>query len=89
MKAYRALRQRYYGSGAYDFGEGQLNIAAFRLGRVEQVRRGARGAAAQRGVLPEFIGDVRVPGERAADEGGYGRSGDGVSRGDTSGFDEQ
>ena len=33
VKAYRALRQRYYGSGAYDFGEGQLNIAAFRLGR--------------------------------------------------------
>ena len=33
VKAYRALRQRYYGSGAYDFGESQLNIAAFRLGR--------------------------------------------------------
>ena len=31
---YRALRQRYYGSGAYDFGEGQLNTAAFRLGRA-------------------------------------------------------
>jgi hypothetical protein len=36
VKAYRALRQRYYGSGAYDFGEGQLNIAAFRLGRVNK-----------------------------------------------------
>ena len=36
VKAYRALRQRYYGSGAYDFGEGQLNTAAFRLGRVNK-----------------------------------------------------
>jgi tetratricopeptide (TPR) repeat protein len=36
VKAYRALRQRYYGSGAYDFGEGQLNIAAFRLGRANK-----------------------------------------------------
>jgi hypothetical protein len=35
-RAYRALRQRYYGSGAYDFGEGQLNIAAFRLGRANK-----------------------------------------------------
>ncbi len=34
VKAYRALRQRYYGSGAYDFGESQLNTAAFRLGRA-------------------------------------------------------
>jgi predicted negative regulator of RcsB-dependent stress response len=36
VKAYRTLRQRYYGSGAYDFGEGQLNIAAFRLGRANK-----------------------------------------------------
>jgi len=36
VKAYRALRQRYYGSGAYDFGESQLNIAAFRLGRANK-----------------------------------------------------
>lgn len=35
-RAYRALRQRYYGSGAYDFGEGQLNTAAFRLGRANK-----------------------------------------------------
>jgi hypothetical protein len=32
--AYRALRQRYYGREAYDFGEPSLNIAAFRLGRA-------------------------------------------------------
>jgi len=36
VKAYRALRQRYYGSGAYDFGESQLNTAAFRLGRANR-----------------------------------------------------
>jgi hypothetical protein len=32
VTAYRALRQRFYGRDAYDFGEGQLNTAAFRLG---------------------------------------------------------
>jgi hypothetical protein len=36
IRAYRALRQRYYGSGAYDFGESSLNIAAFRLGRANR-----------------------------------------------------
>ena len=55
----------------------------------EQVRRGAGGAAAQRRVLPEFVGDVRVSGERDVDEGGYGGGGDGVPGGDTEGFDEQ
>jgi len=33
-RAYRALRERYYGRAAYDFGEPTLNVAAFRLGRV-------------------------------------------------------
>jgi hypothetical protein len=32
LRAYRALRERYYGSDAYDFREPTLNIAAFRLG---------------------------------------------------------
>src|SRR5574341_2398033 len=34
IRAYRALRARYYGRDAYDFGEPSLNIAAFRLGRA-------------------------------------------------------
>lgn len=34
VRAYRALRERYYGRDAYDFGESSLNIAAFRLGRA-------------------------------------------------------
>lgn len=34
VRAYRALRQRYHGRDAYDFGEPSLNIAAFRLGRA-------------------------------------------------------
>ena len=33
-RAYRALRERYYGRAAYDFGEPTLNIAASRLGRA-------------------------------------------------------
>lgn len=28
------MRERYYGRDAYDFGEGSLNTAAFRLGRA-------------------------------------------------------
>ncbi len=31
-RAYHALRERYYGRDAFDFGEGSLNTAAFRLG---------------------------------------------------------
>ena len=34
VHAYRALRERYYGRDAYDFGEGSLNAAALRLGRA-------------------------------------------------------
>ncbi|HET9383989.1 MAG TPA: c-type cytochrome [Gemmatimonadales bacterium] len=33
-RAYRALRERYFGRASYDFGEPTLNIAAFRLGRA-------------------------------------------------------
>jgi len=35
-RQYRALRARYYGRDAYDFGESSLNIAAFRLGRANK-----------------------------------------------------
>jgi hypothetical protein len=35
-RLYRALRQRYYGRDAYDFGEPSLNIAAFRLARARR-----------------------------------------------------
>lgn len=37
LRAYRALRDRYYGSDSYDFREATLNIAAFRLGRANRV----------------------------------------------------
>ena len=36
VRAYKALRERYYGRAAYDFGESSLNTAAFRLGREKQ-----------------------------------------------------
>ena len=36
IRAYRALRQRYYGRAALDFGEPSLNIAAFRLGQARK-----------------------------------------------------
>ena len=34
VRAYKALRNRYYGRAAYDFGEVSLNTAAFRLGQA-------------------------------------------------------
>ena len=37
LRAYRSLRQRYYGKDAYDFSEPSLNIAAFRVGRANKV----------------------------------------------------
>jgi hypothetical protein len=36
LRAYRGLRERYYGGDAYDFREPSLNIAAFRLGRANK-----------------------------------------------------
>jgi photosynthetic reaction center cytochrome c subunit len=36
VRAYRGLRERYYGRDAYDFGEGSLNTAAFRLGNAKK-----------------------------------------------------
>ena len=36
VRAYRALRTRYYGRDTYDFGESSLNTAAFRLGRASR-----------------------------------------------------
>lgn len=40
IRAYRGLRQRYYGRDAYDFGESSLNIAAFRTARAGKVDEG-------------------------------------------------
>ena len=37
MRAYRALREKFYGRDAYDFGEQSLNITAFRLARAGKV----------------------------------------------------
>jgi hypothetical protein len=36
VRAYRALREQYYGRDAFDFGESSLNRAAFRLGRASK-----------------------------------------------------
>ncbi len=34
VRAYHALRERYYGRASYDFGEPTLDVAAFRLARA-------------------------------------------------------
>jgi photosynthetic reaction center cytochrome c subunit len=37
LRAYQALRDKYYGRDAFDFGEASLNIAAFRVGREKKI----------------------------------------------------
>lgn len=37
IRLYRDLRRRYYGRDAYDFGDGSLNTAAFRVGRAGKI----------------------------------------------------
>jgi hypothetical protein len=36
VRAYRALRDKYYGRDAYDFGEGSLIVAALQVARVQK-----------------------------------------------------
>lgn len=36
IRLYQALRQKYYGRDAYDFGESSLSISAFRVGREKK-----------------------------------------------------
>lgn len=71
IRAYQALRARYYGRDAYDFGELSLNIAAFRLGRArrfddalailalnEQLYPGSSGMYVFRGNVQLMRGDT-------------------------------
>jgi photosynthetic reaction center cytochrome c subunit len=71
IRAYRALRARYYGRDAYDFGEGSLNTAAFRLGRAnkfdeafallnlnEELFPGSSGMSVFRGNISLMRGDT-------------------------------
>ena len=55
-RAYRALRERYYGRGAYDFGEGSLNIAAFRLARANRAADGLSLLTFNEGLYPGSSG---------------------------------
>lgn len=70
-RLYRALRERYYGRDAYDFGESSLNIAAFRLGRAgkfdqafallrlnEELFPNSSGVSVFRGIITLMRGDT-------------------------------
>jgi len=48
VRAYRALRERYYGRASYDFGEPTLDAAAFRLARREITMRHLRSCDSTR-----------------------------------------
>jgi hypothetical protein len=76
IRAYRALREKFYGRDAYDFGEGSLNIAAFRLGREnkfedafkvldlnEQQFPNSSGMSVFRGNIQLMKGDTAKAGE--------------------------
>jgi hypothetical protein len=71
VRAYRALRERYYGRDAYDFGEPSLNIAAFRVARAgrfddafallrlnEELFPGSSGMSVFRGNIHLMRGDT-------------------------------
>jgi len=73
IRLYRALRERYYGRGSYDFGEPSLNIAAFRLGRAgkfdeafallrlnEELFPGSSGMYVFRGNISAMQGDTNA-----------------------------
>lgn len=76
VRAYQALRDKFYGRDAYDFGEGSLNVAAFRLGREkrfeeafkildlnEQQFPGSSGMSVFRGNILLMKGDTAKAGD--------------------------
>ena len=71
VRAYKALRQRYYGRDAYDFGENSLPAAAFRLAQASKFAEamallslneenfpGSSGTAVMRGNVQLLQGDT-------------------------------
>jgi hypothetical protein len=56
IRAYRALRERYHGRDAYDFGEGSLNTAAFRLGRESRFEDAFKILALNEELFPNSSG---------------------------------
>lgn len=56
LRAYQALRDRYYGRDAYDFGEGSLNTAAFRLGRENKFDDALKVLAYNETLFPQSSG---------------------------------
>src|SRR5476649_1435889 len=87
LKTYRGLRERYYGRDAYDFGEGSLNTAAFRLGGLKKFDE-AFIVLAERRVLSRLVGDVCVQRQHQSSEGRHECRRGRVSRGDPARSDE-
>ena len=57
VKAYRGLRERYYGRDAYDFGEGSLNTAAFRLEAAQRSStKRSRSSSSMKSSIPVPLG---------------------------------
>jgi len=56
IRAYRGLREKYFGRDAYDFGEGSLNTAAFRAGREQRVDDALRLLAFNEELFPQSSG---------------------------------
>jgi hypothetical protein len=84
VRAYRALRARYYGRGAYDFGESTLNIAAFRTARAGKPDAGLALLKLNDELLSAIVVHVGLRGQHSPHEGRHHRRGDGISRGNPS-----
>ena len=68
IATYRALRRRYYGRDAFDFGEPSLNIAAFRLGQAKRYDEASPCSDSMRSSFPPPR-DVCLSREHQSDAG--------------------
>jgi tetratricopeptide (TPR) repeat protein len=69
VSKYRELRERYYGSYSYDFGEGQLNEFAMRIARTGQVDDGIAVVNVNLEFFPESGQSYFVLGELYRNQG--------------------
>ena len=76
LRAYRGLRERYYGRDAYDFGEGSLNVAAFRLGRESRFEDALKILALNEELFPSSSGTSVFRGNIMLMQGDSARAGD-------------
>lgn len=69
IRAYRSLRERYFGRDAYDFGEGSLSTAAQRLARTNRYAEALQVLAINEEFAPRSSGIAAVRGNILVQKG--------------------